>query len=125
MRWQDLVYLKCRKCSARLVEFKSRSILYKCHTEGCGFIISRRKLADILLDEGHVLRQHLSQQQRIVLAEAISTLLSTTISFTIVRNQEDPAGNPTPYKRVLKEHWRGDSSRCDKWKDFVRTAVEW
>jgi len=74
MRWQDLIYLKCPKCCARLTEFKDRGTLYRCETEGRQFIISRRKLADILLDENHVLRKHLSEPQRITLAEAIATL---------------------------------------------------
>jgi hypothetical protein len=74
MRWQDLIYLKCPKCSAHLEEWKDRAVLYRCNTEGCGFIISRRKLGAILMDETHLLRAHLSPQQRIKLAEAISAL---------------------------------------------------
>ncbi len=74
MRWQDLIYLKCPKCSARLEEWRDQGILYRCNTPDCGFIISRRKLADILMDEEHVLRVHLSDEQRIALAEAINTL---------------------------------------------------
>jgi hypothetical protein len=74
MHWQDLIYLKCPKCSARLEEFKDFATLYRCPAPECGFIISRRKVGDILMDENHVLREHLSEEERIALAEAINTL---------------------------------------------------
>jgi acetyl-CoA carboxylase beta subunit len=74
MRWQDLIYLKCPKCSARLEEWKDQTVLYRCNTLDCEFIISRRKLADILMDENHILRAHLSEEQRKALAIALNRL---------------------------------------------------
>jgi hypothetical protein len=74
MRWQDLIYLKCPKCSARLEEWKDRVLLYRCNTPDCKFLISRQELADILMDENHKLRTYLSEEQRIALAEAINSL---------------------------------------------------
>ena len=75
LRWQDLIYLKCPKCSSRLEEWRPEyGILYVCPDPEKHFVISRRKLADILMDEDHILRQHLSEQQRVALAEAINNL---------------------------------------------------
>lgn len=48
-------------------------ILYRCNTPDCDFLISRRKLADILMNENHILLTCLSEQQRIPLAEAINS----------------------------------------------------
>jgi hypothetical protein len=74
MRWQDLIYLKCPACSSRLEEFVGHVRGYWCKTEWCGFTISRRKLAEILLDETHILRTFLSEPERIQLAQAIDEL---------------------------------------------------
>jgi len=74
MRWQDLIYLKCPKCSARLEEWKDQGVLYLCNTPECGFLISRRKFADILMDENYILRTHLSEEQRKALAAALNQL---------------------------------------------------
>ena len=50
-RQQDLIYLKCPRCSSRLEDFDGHVKAYWCKTENCGFTIFRRKLAQILLDE--------------------------------------------------------------------------
>ena len=41
MRWQDLIYLKCPKCSAHLEAWQSRTTMYRCKTEGCDFLVDR------------------------------------------------------------------------------------
>ena len=73
MRWQDLIYQKCPSCSARLVQVRGRSaLMYRCFTTGCGFLISHRRLKDILCDENHKLREYVSDEQRNDLAKIIT-----------------------------------------------------
>jgi len=43
--------------------------------------------------------------------------------FTILGNQEDPDGNPIPYKRVTqKSKWYGRGQRYEAWKGHVVEA---
>lgn len=42
------------------------------------------------------------------------------IAFTIFGNQEDPRGNPIPYKRMTqKSLWTPQAQRYQNWKSFV------
>lgn len=46
-----------------------------------------------------------------------------TIHFTIHGNQNDPMGNPTPYKRTLRGHFRPDARDYFQWKEYVRREL--
>ena len=42
------------------------------------------------------------------------------LKFTIYGNQENPDGNPIPFKRILNTQWRPDSTRYVAWQRYVR-----
>lgn len=47
-----------------------------------------------------------------------------TLTFTIEGNQNDPTGNPIPYKRVLSGKFRKDSIDYMAWKEYVRSCLD-
>ena len=72
MKWQNLLKKKCPCCDGELRPVKDKAILYAC-TE-CDFLISRRKYAEILMDENHIMRRFLSVEELEKLTNAINQL---------------------------------------------------
>jgi len=72
-KWQNLLHKKCIYCGADLSLFSDRVILYECNGQGCGFIITRRKYVEILLDESHIMRNFLTQEEFCFLKKVIQT----------------------------------------------------
>lgn len=48
----------------------------------------------------------------------------TKIHFTIQGNHEDPKGNPIPFERAVKGHWRTRSTRYMNWQAYVRSEYK-
>lgn len=69
MKWQNLLHKKCPKCDGRLEQKMDRAVIFEC--ENGDFVISRRKVFEILMDETHVLRRHLTAHERELLEGAI------------------------------------------------------
>lgn len=46
------------------------------------------------------------------------------IRFSIEGNQDDPTGNPVPYTRMLKGHFRKDARVYMAWKEYVRSELD-
>lgn len=46
-----------------------------------------------------------------------------TIAFSIAGNHENPLGNPIPFQRVLKQHYRAASKRYAEWCGMVRAKM--
>ena len=63
-KWQNLLYKKCPACGGTLDIIRDRAIMYECLAPGCEFVISRRKYADILTDETHIMRKFLTEEER-------------------------------------------------------------
>lgn len=75
MKWQNLLHKKCPKCESALEQLKDRATIFECTNRGaCDFLISRRKMFEILTDETHVLRRHLSPHERELLEGAVAQL---------------------------------------------------
>ncbi len=70
-KWQNLIEKKCPICGELLTEVKSRTILYECE---CGFLISRRRYAEILMDDQHILRQFLTPDQSDKLIASLNSM---------------------------------------------------
>ena len=68
MKWQNLIHKKCPKCDTQFTERMDRVVMFEC--EECGFMISQSKLLDILTDETHVLRNHLTQHEKTLIEQA-------------------------------------------------------
>jgi len=75
-KWQNLVHRRCPFDGAVLQAVGSRVVLYACREPGCDFLISQRRLTDILTDETHILRGYLSDEDLQKLEEAIAELQS-------------------------------------------------
>lgn len=69
MKWQNLIRKKCPKCGGDLASRKDKTVLYECGD--CDFLITERKLFEILMDDTHVLRQHLGPQELAIINQAI------------------------------------------------------
>ncbi len=72
-KWQNLLYKKCPVCDGRLKAIKEKALMFICQGEGCSFIISAQRYAEILADEDHIMRRFLTARERILLATALGT----------------------------------------------------
>ena len=68
-RWQNLVHRKCPKCDSRL---ELHYFTYKCPQVMCRFAIGKRKIAEILTDETHVIHRFMSPHERRLLEQAVT-----------------------------------------------------
>ena len=68
MRWQNLIHKKCPKCDGPLTEEMDRAVMIEC--KECGFMISQKKLLEILSDETHMLRRHLTPREKMIIEQA-------------------------------------------------------
>lgn len=73
MKWQNLYHRKCPKCDSELRPVKDKAIIYEC-TGGCGFMITRRKMAETLSDPTHILRRFLSTEELYKLNESVEKM---------------------------------------------------
>ena len=87
MRWQNLIHKKCPNCDAQLTEEKDRAVMLEC--KECGFMISQKKLLEILTDETHVLRNHLTPHEKIIIKQA---------------TEQDEMEEDVPKKKYLWSH---------------------
>lgn len=74
MKWQNLIKKTCPKCGALLEGRQDRVKLYECTDTACDFVITERKLFEILTDETHVLRQHLGPEELDIINKAVASL---------------------------------------------------
>lgn len=76
-KWQNLLYNKCPLCGEILVTRVEKSgpllgrIFFDCPDKEEHFGISARKFAEILQDETHVMRRHLSKDELALLNAAV------------------------------------------------------
>jgi len=73
MKWQNLIRKQCPKCDAVLRPVKDKTVIYEC-TGGCGFMITRRKMAQTLSDPTHILRRFLSTEELYKLNESVEKM---------------------------------------------------
>lgn len=74
MRYQNLIHKKCPRCDQHL---ETLNLIFRCPDDVCGFTITRRGWADILLDESHVMRRFLTKHESETLENAIEELAKT------------------------------------------------
>jgi ribosomal protein L37AE/L43A len=78
-RWQNLIFGKCPKCDARLNVRKDKVPIFECPTEGCGFMITDKSLANILMDENHIMRKFLTAHEKQILNDAINYVIKPKV----------------------------------------------
>lgn len=73
IEWQNLIEHKCPKCYADLqIKENHRGQILSCEDrENCTFQISASKCREIILDENHMLRRHLTLDQALKLKEIL------------------------------------------------------
>lgn len=73
-RWQNLIYRKCVFCDARLLKNPAQP-LYACpQDEVSHFVITERKIVEILTDETHIMRRFLTQREMANLQQEIDEM---------------------------------------------------
>lgn len=61
-QWQNLIRRSCIHCGSPLSKRKDHVMIYECPNGD--FIITERKLFEILMDETHILRRYLTLEER-------------------------------------------------------------
>jgi hypothetical protein len=77
-KWQNLVGRCCPFCDGPLDALGGRTDLFRCRTKGCDFVISRHGMLAILADDTHILRNYLTAEDTIMLANTVRALRDGT-----------------------------------------------